>query len=150
MSFSEKNKEMLSLMINISTRVVTLIFLIASIILYFFFGLENVHWGLIDIWGILLIGLVSGAAFGIFYIKKNMSNKEIILLRIVYFLIINATLFIVAIKLGWINEESFSIISMEAMFIVIYILVNVLVYLFDFSEAKKINQKLKDRKKNTQ
>ena len=37
---------------------------------------------------------------------------------------------------------------MEVMFVLIYIVVTALVYLLDFNETRKINEKLKDRKKN--
>ena len=63
---------------------------------------------------------------------------------------INAVLFFVAIKLGWMQKNWPSIALMEVMFIIVYFLVNTLVYLLDFNEAKKINEKLKNRKKNIQ
>ncbi len=150
MSSSEKNKEMISIMINICTRVVTLVFMIATLSILIFSEDKNIHWSITDIWGVLLIGIVSGAGFGIFYIKKNMSNKLLLLLKAIYFLVINAVLFFVAIELGWMQKEGPSIALMEGMFILVYFLVDALVYLLDFNEAKKINEKLKSRKKNTQ
>jgi Na+/melibiose symporter-like transporter len=37
---------------------------------------------------------------------------------------------------------------MEFMFVLIYAAVSVLVYMLDYNEAKKINQKIQDRKKS--
>ena len=150
MSSSEKNKEMISIMINICTRVVTLVFMIATLSILIFSDDKDIRWSITDIWGVLLIGIVSGAGFGIFYIKKNMTNKLLLLLKAIYFLMINAVLFFVALKLGWMQTNWPSIALMEVMFIIVYFFVNVLVYLLDFNEAKKINEKLKNRKKNIQ
>ena len=150
MSSSEKNKEMISIMINICTRVVTLVFMIATLSILIFSDDKDIRWSITDIWGVLLIGIVSGAGFGIFYIKKNMTNRLLLLLKAIYFLMINAVLFFVAIKFGWMQKEWPSIALMEGMFILVYFLVDALVYLLDFNEAKKINEKLKNRKKNIQ
>ena len=150
MSSSEKNKEMISIMINICTRVVTLVFMIATLSILIFSDDKDIRWSITDIWGVLLIGIVSGAGFGIFYIKKNMSNRQLLLLKAIYFLVINAVLFFVALKLGWMKKDWGSIALMEVMFILVYFLVDALVYLLDFNEAKKINEKLKSRKKNKQ
>ena len=106
--------------------------------------------GFKDIWGVLIIGLVSGLAFGIFLIKKNMSNRQLILCEIIYFLILNAVLCFIGLYLGWFEKELKSMAIMEVMFVLIYIVVTVLVYLLDFNETRKINKKLKDRKKNTE
>ena len=126
MSSSEKNKEMISIMINICTRVVTLVFMIATLSILFFSDDKDIRWSITDIWGVLLIGIVSGAGFGIFYIKKNMTNKLLLLLKAIYFLMINAVLFFVAIKLGWMQKNWPSIALMEVMFIIVYFLVNTL------------------------
>ena len=150
MSSSEKNNEMISIMINICTRVVTLVFIIATLFILIFSEDKDIRWSITDIWGVLLIGIVSGAGFGIFYIKKNMSNRQLLLLKAIYFLMINAVLFFVALKLGWMKKDWPSISLMEVMFILVYFLVDALVYLLDFNEAKKINEKLKNRKKNIQ
>ena len=79
-----------------------------------------------------------------------MTNKLLLLLKAIYFLMINAVLFFVALKLGWMQKNWPSIALMEVMFIIVYFLVNTIVYLLDFNEAKKINEKLKNRKKNIQ
>lgn len=150
MSSQERNKEMISIMINICTRVVTLVFIIATLFILLFSDDKDIRWSMTDLWGVLSIGIVSGAGFGIFYIKKNMTNRLLLLLKAIYFLMINAVLFIVALKLGWMQKNWPSIALMEVMFILVYFLVDALVYLLDFNEAKKINEKLKSRKKNTQ
>ena len=148
MKMSEEKNEMLSVMVNICTRVVTLIFIVTSIAMAITGQLEEIRWSVRDIWGVLLIGIVSGLCIGIFYIKKNMSAKIIGGLQILYFFILNAVLFFIGLKLGWFAKEVSSVISMEIMFVVIYFAVSFLVYLFDFNEAKKINKIIQDRKKS--
>lgn len=141
------NKDgMLSVMINICTRVVTMIFIMITLFRKFFTPSGELYMGIKDIWGVLLIGIVSGLAFGIFLIKKNMSNRQLILCEIIYFLILNAVLCFVGLNLNWFEKELKSMAIMEIMFVLIYLIVTALVYLLDFNETKKINEKLKDRK----
>lgn len=150
MKHSVNNDGMLSLMINICTRVVTLIFIMISVFRKFFTSSGNLYMGLKDIWGVLIIGIVSGFAFGIFFIKKNMTNRQFVLCEILYFLILNSVLVFIGLNLGWFQKELKSLAIMEIMFVLIYIIVTVLVYLLDFSEAKKINEKLQARKKKVE
>ena len=150
MKHSVNNDGMLSLMINICTRVVTLIFIMISVFRKFFTSSGNLYMGLKDIWGVLIIGIVSGFAFGIFFIKKNMTNRQFVLCEILYFLILNSVLVFIGLNLGWFQKELKSLAIMEIMFVLIYIIVTVLVYLLDFSEAKKINEKLQARKKKAE
>lgn len=138
--------KLFSVMLNICARVVTLILLFIAILRKFFTPDGKLILSLQDVWGILFIGLVSGVAFGLFYLKKNMSRREVLLTHGAYFLIVNAALSFTGFQLGWFKKELPSIILMEAMFTVIYILVTLLVYLLDFNEAKKINEKLQARK----
>ena len=148
MKNNEKNDGMISVMINICTRVVTIIFIMITIFRKAFDPAGTIILTLKDIWGVILIGIVSGLGFGIFYIKKNMSNKMLLLCKIMYFLIINVTLCIVGLNIGWFKKEVSSIVIMEVMFVLVFFFVALLVYFLDFNEAKKINKKLKDRKEN--
>lgn len=146
---NRENKDgMISVMINICTRVVTMIFIMIIFFNKFIVPYGELYMGLKDILGVLLIGIVSGLAFSIFFIKKNMSNKQFVLCEIIYFLILNAVLCFTGFNLGWFSKELSSIVIMEVMFIVIYVIVTLLVYLLDFNEAKKINEKLQARKKD--
>ena len=133
-------------MLNICTRVITLIFIITTIFQRFIVHYEA-HWGINDIWGVLFIGIVSGLGAGIFCGQKELSKVKAIVYQVSYFLILNAVLLFTGLYLGWFVKELSSLISMEVMFIIIYVVVSALVYLLDYNEAKKINQKIQDRKK---
>ena len=146
MNCSENKSDMFPVMVNICARVVTLIFIFITLFRKFFNPTGNLVMGIDDIWGVIFIGAVSGLAFGIFYIKKNLSAKENALLQVLYFAIINATVCATGFYLNWFKKELKSILVMEAMFVLIYLLVTFCVYMFDFNEAKKINEKLKARK----
>ena len=143
---SEERKEMFSVMINICTRVVTLVFIISTLAIWFSGEGREVRWSIIDIWGVLLIGLVSGLGMGLFYIKKNMSARLLLVIQILYFLAINCVLLITGLQLGWFVKKVSSLVKMEIMFVIVYLIVSFLVYIFDFNEAKKINKKIQDRK----
>lgn len=147
MNYSDKKKDMFTVMTNICARVVTLVFIFIALFRKFFNPSGELKMGIDDIWGVVFVGVVSGLAFGIFYIKKNFSNKELLLFQILYFLIVNATVCATGFYLNWFKKELSSIILMEVMFVLIYLLVTFLVYVLDFSEAKKINEKLKARKR---
>ena len=146
MKRSDSKKEMFSVMTNICARVVTLIFVFITLFRKFFNPSGNLMMGIEDIWGVIFIGAVSGLAFGIFYVKKNLSNRRFWFLQILYFSILNATVCATGFYLNWFKKELKSILVMEAMFVLIYLLVTFCVYAFDFNEAKKINEKLKARK----
>lgn len=136
----DSKSEIISVMLNICTRVITLIFIVATLF-------ESGPWKKESIRGVIFIGIISGLAFGLFYIKKNMTRVQTFLFYILYFLILNVTLFIVSIKLDWIQKELNSCLRMEIMFVLVFFGVYALMYFVDFNEAKKINKKLQDRKK---
>lgn len=136
----DSKSEIISVMLNICTRVITLIFIVATLF-------ESGSWKIESIRGVIFIGIISGLAFGLFYIKKNMTRVQTFLFYILYFLILNVTLFIVSIKLDWIQKELNSCLRMEIMFVLVFFGVYALMYFVDFNEAKKINKKLQDRKK---
>ena len=71
MKVSDNKHEMFSEMINITTRVVTMIFIIITIVSLFAGDARHITFRLVDIGGVLLMGLISGVGFGIFYIKKK-------------------------------------------------------------------------------
>ncbi len=141
----EEKENMFSIMINICTRVVTVIFVIATLIPYLT-GDKNQHWSFTDIWGVLLIGIISGLMFGVYYALKRPSNPLTNFFFICYFLVINALVLGLGFKLHWFSTELKSVLFMEGMFLLVFFLVYVLVYVFDFNQTKKINQKLQDRK----
>ena len=141
----EEKENIFSIMINISTRVVTLIFVIATLIPYLT-GDKNQHWSISDIWGVILIGIISGLMFGVYYALKKTSKLLTNLFFICYFLVINALVLGLGFKLNWFSTELKSVLFMEGMFLLVFFLVYVLVYVFDFNQTKKINQKLQDRK----
>lgn len=142
----DNKKEMFSVMTNICARVVTLIFVFITLFRKFFNSSGNLSMGIDDILGVIFIGAVSGLAFGIFYVKNNLSARGTALLQLLYFAIINATVCATGFYLNWFKRGLKHILVVEAMFVLIYFLVTICVYMFDFNEAKKINEKLKARK----
>lgn len=144
---SEDKKELLSVMLNVCTRVITLIFLVTTLFEKFVQH-KDTHWAINDIWGVLFIGFISGLGAAIFCALKEKSKISVIISHIVYFLIINAVLLFTSLNLGWFVKEFSSLMTMEIMFVLIYFAVSVLVYMLDYNEAKKINQKIQDRKNN--
>lgn len=139
MKNSENRSEIISLMVNICTRVISLIFLVETVI-------AHSDWDAKSVAGVLLIGIISGLAYGLLFIKRDMSRKQTFFSFLIYALILNAVLFFIGLNLGWIKKEVTSFAKMEAIFLFVFFGVYFITYLVDFSEAKKINRKLKDRK----
>ena len=77
-------KEKISELIKVFTRVVTTIFIIASVYLYIFWGTQKVF-SVIDIFGILIIGFVSAICIIPFMSEKEYSKKGLLALNILYF-----------------------------------------------------------------
>ena len=71
MKTSEEKNEIVSVMINVFTRVVTFIFLVMIFKTLIAGEVNKVYFSIKDVAGILLMGFISGIAVGIFYIKKN-------------------------------------------------------------------------------
>lgn len=139
MKNSENRSEIISLMVNICTRVISLIFLVETVI-------AHSDWDAKSVAGVLLIGIISGLAYGLLFIKRDISRKQTFFSFLIYALILNAVLFFIGLNLGWIKKEVASFAKMEAIFLFVFFGVYFITYLVDFSEAKKINRKLKDRK----
>lgn len=139
MKNSENRSEIISLMVNICTRVISLIFLVETVI-------AHSDWDAKSVAGVLLIGIISGLAYGLLFIKRDMSRKQTFFSFLIYAIILNAVLFFIGLNLGWIKKEVASFAKMEAIFLFVFFGVYFITYLVDFSEAKKINRKLKDRK----
>ena len=139
-------KGILSQMINICTRVTTLIFLFSTFLMKFT-NPGTTYIPLTDILYIILIGVISGLAFLIYYIPKNPGKIMMIFLEFAYFLIINFTVIFLAIKLDWMTLVNHtSVLVMELLIIVIYVIVKALFYIFDYREATKMNDLLQKRK----
>lgn len=146
MNEEQSFKQMISMMINICTRVITLIFLIATI---GFSLLDSSFPGFRtkDVVYIILIGVITGLLCVIYFIPKKISKKTTILLDLIYFLATNVTVLTIGAKLKWyVPKEKSSFLFMEGMIIFIYVIVYVSCYLFDRKRAAKMNYMLKQRK----
>ena len=69
MKNSENRSEIISLMVNICTRVISLIFLVETVI-------AHSDWDAKSVAGVLLIGIISGLAYGLLFIKRDMSENK--------------------------------------------------------------------------
>ena len=142
MNFKEKFKVML----NIHTRVVTGIFFVLCVYLFWIPGYSTIR--IIDILGIQLIGLVSAVAELLFLVEKEYSKSMLALLNTAYFLVINSVVLIAGYKLEWFSFQfKKSVIAMEIMIIVVYAVTKIIFYLIDYTDAAKLNKKIQERNK---
>lgn len=133
----------LSFMINICTRVVTVVFIVATLV-SFFTGNKAQQWSISDIWGVIIIGIISGLVFGLIFIKRNISKFHILFYEFVYFIVINAFVLRIGLKLNWFSKDFKSVLIMESMFILIFIVVYLMFYRFEYNHKRRIVKRHKD------
>lgn len=135
-------KEKISELIKVFTRVVTTIFIIASVYLYIFWGTQKVF-SVIDIFGILIIGFVSAICIIPFMSEKEYSKKGLLALNILYFLELNIASLVIGFILKWFCFEVISsVVLFELVIIAVYVIVSVINYKIDLNEANEMNKKL--------
>lgn len=140
-------KEKIQVMINIHTRVVTGVFLFLCFYILWLPG--DVSIILQDIVGIQIIGLISAVAYLPLLSDKEVSKKRMIVYNFLYFAVINFSVMVMGYKLHWANfSQKGTVIAIEAMVIATYALVKFISYRVDYSEASKMNKKLKLRNKD--
>ncbi len=138
-------KDKINILVNIFTRVVTTIFLIVTIYEALFVDI-NLTFRIIDIWGILLIGLLCAICYLPLLSEKNYSKATMIILQIVYFIVINATTLVTGILLHWFNfKKTMAVLIFELIIIFVYITVMFIFYKIDYNSAKEMNKRLKER-----
>ncbi len=138
-------KEKINILINIFTRVVTTIFLIVTIYEALFVGMD-VTFKIIDIWGIMLIGLLCAVCYIPLLSERNYSKAVMIIIQSVYFVVINAATLVTGFLLHWFNfKNPLAVLSFELIIIFVYITVMVVFYKMDYNSAKEMNKKLKER-----
>lgn len=140
-------KEKIQVMINIHTRVVTGVFLFLCFYILWLPGDASII--LRDIVGIQIIGLISAVAYLPLLSDKEVSKKRMIVYNFLYFAVINLSVMVMGYKLHWANfSQKGTVIAIEAMVIATYALVKLISYRVDYSEASKMNKKLKLRNKD--
>ena len=138
-------KEKITAILEIFTRVVTAIFFFATLYEALFVSME-VTFKIIDIWGIMLIGILCGICYLPMLSEKNYSKRTMIILQIAYFIIINAATLVTGFLLRWFNfKNPIAVLSFEVVIILVYLTVMLISYKIDAVSAKKMNKKLEER-----
>ena len=138
-------KEKIALLINIFTRVCTTIFVLATIYTTIFFGTDS-HFGMSDIWCIILIGAVSAVCYIPFVLNIEYSKRTMIVMQICYFLVINVCVLAIGFKMGWfLTHETKTLFAFEAIIILVFAVVAVVSYKIDSNTADEMNKLLKNR-----
>ncbi len=141
-------KEKISILIDIFTRVVAGILFFSVIYSLIVFG-SNARLLLSDIFGILLIGFISAVAYIPFLRKKEISKKAMLFLNVIYFLVINISVFIIGFVQHWfLVENKKTIIGLELTFVSVYIIVMVVSFIIDVDNVSRMNELLKKRQEN--
>lgn len=138
-----KIAKLFSLFCTISTS----IFICSSIFVLICWGPET-KLDLSYTFGVLLIGFVSSILHIPVLGEKEISKKQLLAFRIIYFIIINALVLFVGYKLLWFSfSNKASVIGMEITILFVFLLINVFEYISGLNDAKKINEVLTKRKK---
>ncbi len=138
-------KEKINILLLIFTRVVTAIFFFASVYEAIFVGMD-VAFDILDVWGIMLIGLLCALCYLPMLSEKEYSKITMIILQVVYFVIINAATLATGYFLEWFNfKNPLAVFSFEVVIILVYATVMVVSYKVDSVSAKEMNKKLEER-----
>ena len=138
-------KEKMIMLLEIFTRVVTAIFFFATLYEAIFVGMD-VTFKIIDVWGIMLIGLLCAVCYLPMLSEKEYSKVTMIILQIAYFVIINAATLATGFLLHWFNfKNPVAVFSFEVVIILVYVTVMIVSYKIDAVSAKKMNEKLEAR-----
>ena len=137
-----------SSMLNNCARNILFIFLFTIIKLILFDDFKTITFSVKDILGIIIIGISLGCSYCIFYIKKNNSIIITIIIEFAIFILLDAILLAIGFFLGWFEKKVASLISIEMMYILSFFVTSFLVFIYDVDVAKRINKKLKERKKD--
>ena len=141
-------KEKIIMLLEIFTRVVTAIFFFASLYEAIFVGLD-VAFNILDVWGIMLIGVLCAVCYLPMLSEKDYSKRTMIFLQVAYFIIINAATLATGLFLHWFNfKNPVAVFSFEVVIILVYVTVMVVSYKIDTVSAKKMNEKLEERSSN--
>ncbi len=136
----------ISILISIFSKVVSAIFLFTSIHHVILYGLTTVF-RMQDILFILLIGFLSALLYLPFLFENNFSKVMMIILQAAYFIVINAIVLFIGFKQNWIRFESkSSVIGLEIIIIVVYVITMLVSYKLDYNTAEKMNDMLEKRK----
>jgi len=103
------------------------------------------YFELTDIFIYMICALVADLPSMIFYSKKEISEKEMRLRRIIHFVILEAVLLTLANVMGWVTG-GLNTFLFALQIGVIYMLVRSFSWLDDRRAARKINEKLKEMK----
>lgn len=137
-------KEKLKVLINIHTRVVTGIFFFLCFYLFWLPGDSAIR--IKDILGVQIIGLISAVAYLPFLVSREYSKIVMGVLRVVYFLLINATVYVMGLWLHWFSVKvTGSIVAIELMIVAVYVITTIIFFTIDYSDAAKLNKKLQER-----
>ena len=142
-------KEKIKLLLDIFARISASIFLFSSIYISLFWGVQT-DINLSYIWGVLFISLAATIVRIPFFSDKEISKTKMLVYNVLYFLFVNILVLVIGYKLEWfyLNERKM-LWGIEITIIVVYICVMVISYMFDYQIAEKMNEKLKNRLKET-
>ncbi len=138
-------KDKINRMIQIFTKVVTLVFIVSSLFTMAFCGLEA-SISLREVWAIMLIGVVSAVGYLPILSEREYSKFMMAFLQVAHFLIINAVTILIGIHFKWGGVASvFGFVCFEFSIILVYVIVIVISYKVDSDFADQMNERLKHR-----
>ena len=97
------------------------------------------------LWQVLIFSLLASMLGLLFYSKKELSTKQMLLLQLIHLILLVALLFTMALLFHWITLGAVTEgITFLFMIIFVYIIVWTSCYRADKNEAMKINESLKN------
>lgn len=112
----------------------------------------DVHISVKVLWEVLIVSAVCTIPILMFPVdgEKELSKNGMLLRRIIYFIFVNCVVLGLGWLFGWYYIEKPAMVAfMEFLIIFVYVTVNAVVYISENAEAKNMNKRLEEIKKNT-
>ena len=139
-------KEKLQIVFQIFMQIVTFVTLGASIYITVFIGADGVI-SMKVLWQILGVSALCALWSFLLFSKEELSKKEMLVRKIIHFLMIDVTVLVCGFWFGWFFLSDWrTIVGMELTIIAVYIAVAATDYHMYHRESEEMNRRLKERR----
>lgn len=96
------------------------------------------------LWQMLLVTFLTSLSDLLYYSKKELSKKQVIIRTCIQFILVGTIVIVSAYLFDWIDvtKPVYYIISLIVLIIIVYILVKLISYKKDMKMAEKLNEKI--------
>lgn len=138
----DDKRTIIEFMINMFTRITTLIIICAGIYIWIFWG-PDVDLGYDILFGIPLIGALTSIPCTLLFYKDDLSKKSSLIRTVAFYLYINVIVFGFGKAFDWVRFDTPGMaIGMALDIMAVYLFVCLITYFLDWRVSDKMNKRL--------